>query len=159
MAGEPRLLFADEPTTALDVTIQDQILALLLELQERTGMTLVLVSHDLAVVAETCDRIAVMYAGKVVESAPTKVIFQAPRHPYTLGLLDSIPHMAKGADRLQPIPGQPPDLGKLGPGCPFAPRCAHASPDCTTTPVRLSEAGADHLTACLHPERVAGIAR
>jgi peptide/nickel transport system ATP-binding protein/oligopeptide transport system ATP-binding protein len=156
MAGAPRLLFADEPTTALDVTIQDQILALLLELQERTNMTLVLVSHDLAVVAETCDRIAVMYAGRVVETAPTKAIFAAPRHPYTAGLLGSIPHVADGASRLKPIPGQPPDLGKLGPGCPFAPRCAHASPDCATTPVRLSEAGADHLTACLYPERVAG---
>ena len=113
MAGSPKLLFADEPTTALDVTIQDQILALLLELQERSGMTLVLVSHDLAVVAETCDRIAVMYAGRIVETAPTKAIFDAPRHPYTLGLLHSIPHLSQGASRLKPIPGQPPDLSTL----------------------------------------------
>jgi oligopeptide/dipeptide ABC transporter ATP-binding protein len=155
MAGAPKLLFADEPTTALDVTIQDQILALLTELQERTGMTLVLVSHDLAVVAETCDRIAVMYAGRIVETAPTKSIFGAPRHPYTLGLLGSIPHVAGGAGRLTPIPGQPPDLAQLGPGCPFAPRCAFASPDCATTPVRLAAVDADHETACLHPERIA----
>jgi oligopeptide/dipeptide ABC transporter ATP-binding protein len=156
MAGAPKLLFADEPTTALDVTIQDQILALLTELQERTGMTLVLVSHDLAVVAETCDRIAVMYAGRIVETAPTKSIFQAPRHPYTLGLLGSIPQVAAGADRLTPIPGQPPDLAKLGPGCPFAPRCAYVSSDCTTTPVRLVGAEPGHETACIHPERIVG---
>ncbi|MGH6961816.1 MAG: ABC transporter ATP-binding protein [Dongiaceae bacterium] len=155
MAGSPKLLFADEPTTALDVTIQDQILALLLELQERTGMTLVLVSHDLAVVAETCDRIAVMYAGRIVETAPTRSIFRAPRHPYTLGLLGSTPHVAAGASRLTPIPGQPPDLAQLGPGCPFAPRCGFASSDCTTTPVRLASVGTDHQSACLHPERIA----
>jgi oligopeptide/dipeptide ABC transporter ATP-binding protein len=155
MAGTPKLLFADEPTTALDVTIQDQILALLLELQERTGMTLVLVSHDLAVVAETCDRIAVMYAGRIVETAPTRAIFRAPRHPYTLGLLGSIPQVAAGASRLTPIPGQPPDLAQLGPGCPFAPRCGFASPDCLTTPVRLAPVEPDHQSACLHPDRIA----
>jgi oligopeptide/dipeptide ABC transporter ATP-binding protein len=158
MAGSPKLLFADEPTTALDVTIQDQILALLLELQERSGMTLVLVSHDLAVVAETCDRIAVMYAGRIVETAPTKSIFDAPRHPYTVGLLNSIPHLSAGASRLIPIPGQPPDLAKLGPGCPFAPRCTYASADCRTAAIRLTEVGPDHLSACLHPERIAGAA-
>jgi oligopeptide/dipeptide ABC transporter ATP-binding protein len=152
MAAEPRLLLADEPTTALDVTIQDQILALLLELQERTGTTLVLVSHDLAVVAETCDRLAVMYAGRVVETAPIAEIFTAPRHPYTAGLLGSIPHAAQGR-RLRPIPGQPPDLGHLPAGCPFAPRCPVATPDCAVMPVRLAPVGPDHLTACLYPER------
>jgi oligopeptide/dipeptide ABC transporter ATP-binding protein len=155
MAAEPRLLLADEPTTALDVTIQDQILALLLELQERTGTTLVLVSHDLAVVAETCDRLAVMYAGRVVETAPIAEIFTAPKHPYTAGLLDSIPHAAQGR-RLTPIPGQPPDLAQLPAGCPFAPRCPVASPDCAVTAVRLAPIGADHLTACLYPERTRG---
>src|SRR5262245_30836982 len=158
MAGSPKLLFADEPTTALDVTIQDQILALLLELQERSGMTLVLVSHDLAVVAETCDRIAVMYAGRIVETAPTKSIFRAPRHPYTLGLLNSIPHLSQGASRLKPIPGQPPDMTRLGQGCPFAPRCGYASADCSTSPISLRQTGPDHFSACLHPERVAGAA-
>jgi peptide/nickel transport system ATP-binding protein/oligopeptide transport system ATP-binding protein len=154
MAASPKLLFADEPTTALDVTIQDQIFALLIELQERTGMTLVLVSHDLAVVAETCDRIAVMYAGRIVETAPTKSIFRSPKHPYTLGLLGSIPRLSAGEARLRPISGQPPDLARLGAGCPFAPRCSHATPDCATQPVRLAEVGPDHMSACLHPERV-----
>src|SRR5262245_5403645 len=158
MAGTPKLLFADEPTTALDVTIQDQILALLLELQERSGMTLVLVSHDLAVVAETCDRIAVMYAGRIVETAPTKSIFEAPQHPYTLGLLNSIPHLSQAASRLKPIPGQPPDLTRLGQGCPFAPRCSYVSADCKTATIRLRESAPDHLSACLHPERIAGAA-
>jgi oligopeptide/dipeptide ABC transporter ATP-binding protein len=154
MAASPKLLIADEPTTALDVTIQDQILALLLELQERTGMSLVLVSHDLAVVAETCDRIAVMYAGRIVETASTRSIFQSPRHPYTLGLLRSIPQLAEPAIRLTPIPGQPPDLERLMPGCPFAPRCAFSSPDCTTARVRLEPVGRDHFSACIHPERL-----
>ena len=158
MAGSPKLLFADEPTTALDVTIQDQILALLLELQERSGMTLVLVSHDLAVVAETCDRIAVMYAGRIVETAPTKSIFDAPHHPYTAGLLNSIPHLSEGASRLKPIPGQPPDLAKLGQGRPFMPRCSHASADCSTSAIRLNETGPDRFSACLHPERIVGAA-
>jgi len=156
MAGSPRLLFADEPTTALDVTIQDQILALLMELQERTGMTLVLVSHDLAVVAETCDRVAVMYAGRVVETASTRALLTTPRHPYTVGLLGSIPRDGAGKGRLTPIPGQPPDLARLGPGCSFAPRCSFASPDCAVTPMHLAAAGQDHLSACLYPERIAG---
>ena len=156
MAAEPRLLLADEPTTALDVTIQDQILSLLLEMQERTGTTLILVSHDLAVVAETCDRLAVMYAGRVVETAPTARIFSAPKHPYTAGLLGSTPLAAQGKDRLRPIPGQPPDLATLPPGCPFAPRCPVSSPDCAVTPVALAPVGEDHLTACLYPERVQG---
>ena len=155
MAAEPRLLLADEPTTALDVTIQDQILALLLDLQERTGTTLVLVSHDLAVVAETCDRLAVMYAGRVVESASIAEIFTAPKHPYTAGLLGSIPHAAQGR-RLKPIPGQPPDLLHLPAGCPFAPRCPVSTPDCAVTPVRLAPVGPGHLTACLYPERTGG---
>jgi oligopeptide/dipeptide ABC transporter ATP-binding protein len=152
MAGEPRLLLADEPTTALDVTIQDQILALLVELQERTGMALILVSHDMAVVAETCDDVAVMYAGRIVETAPTRTIFEQPRHPYTSGLLNSLPHRGAG-ERLRPIAGQPPDLAGLGEGCPFFERCAVASPDCATTPVSLALAGPGHQTSCLHPER------
>jgi oligopeptide/dipeptide ABC transporter ATP-binding protein len=96
-----------------------------------------------------------MYAGRIVEAAPTKSIFRSPRHPYTLGLLGSIPHLAAGASRLTPIPGQPPDLAQLGPGCPFAPRCAHASADCATAPVRLASVEPDHHSACLHPERIA----
>jgi oligopeptide/dipeptide ABC transporter ATP-binding protein len=154
MAGEPQLLLADEPTTALDVTIQDQILALLLELQERTHMAMLLVSHDLAVVAETCDQVAVMYAGRIMESASTKALFDAPMHPYTVGLMNSIPDMNGAAERLVPIPGQPPDLLHLAPGCPFAPRCTYASPDCANTPITLSEVAPGHHTACHYPERI-----
>jgi oligopeptide/dipeptide ABC transporter ATP-binding protein len=154
MAGEPALLLADEPTTALDVTIQDQILALLLELQGRTGMSLVLVSHDLAVVAETCDSVAVMYAGRIMEVAPTKALFEAPRHPYSLGLLSSIPSFAGGESRLVPIPGQPPNLADARPGCPFAERCRFASPDCATTEVALRPLADGRLSACLYPERI-----
>ena len=154
MAGEPQLLLADEPTTALDVTIQDQILALLIELQERTHMAMLLVSHDLAVVAETCDQVAVMYAGRIMESASTKALFDAPMHPYTVGLMNSIPDMGGAADRLVPIPGQPPDLVNLAPGCPFAPRCTYASPDCAETAIALREVAPGHHTACLYPERI-----
>jgi len=158
MAGEPKLLLADEPTTALDVTIQDQILALLLELQERRRMAIVLVSHDLAVVAETCDAVAVMYAGRIVETAPTGELFEAPQHPYTLGLLSSTPRFGERGGRLLPIAGQPPGLAALPPGCPFADRCRFASPDCADTPVRLRETSPGHATACLYPERLAGVA-
>ena len=157
MAGEPALLLADEPTTALDVTIQDQILALLLELQDRTGMSLVLVSHDLAVVAETCDSVAVMYAGRIMEVAPTKKLFEEPLHPYTLGLLSSIPSFAGAESRLVPIPGQPPNLADLGTGCPFAERCRFATPDCATTAVALRPVAEGRLSACLYPERIGGL--
>ncbi|MSP82310.1 MAG: ABC transporter ATP-binding protein [Alphaproteobacteria bacterium] len=156
MACEPKLLLADEPTTALDVTIQDQILALLVELQERTGMAMILVSHDMAVIAETSDHVAVMYAGRMVEVAPTAAAFRTPRHPYTLGLLQSIPRAA-GDGRLTPIPGQPPNLARLGDGCPFADRCAVASPECRTRPVALREIDPGHWTACHFPERLAGL--
>lgn len=156
MAGEPSLLLADEPTTALDVTIQDQILDLLLQVQDRTGMALVLVSHDMAVVAETCDTVAVMYAGRIMEIAPTRNLFEAPRHPYTLGLLTSIPSVTGEDGRLLPIPGQPPNLADLPPGCPFAPRCRFASSSCVITPAELRPVGRDHLSACLYPERLNG---
>ena len=154
MAAEPKLILADEPTTALDVTIQDQILALLMDLQERTGMAMILVSHDMGVVAETCDNVAVMYAGRIVEVAKTKVLFQTPQHPYTAGLMSSIPSVDERQAELIPIPGQPPNLARLGPGCPFAERCPHASADCWETPVALRPVAADHLTACHHPERI-----
>jgi oligopeptide/dipeptide ABC transporter ATP-binding protein len=154
MAGEPQLLLADEPTTALDVTIQDQILALLLELQQRSRMAMILVSHDMAVVAETCDRVAVMYAGQIMEVAPTARLFEAPRHPYTLGLLSSIPRSTEASDRLIPIAGQPPNLAQLPPGCPFAERCRFASSDCAVTPVQLHEVAPGHASACLHPDRL-----
>jgi oligopeptide/dipeptide ABC transporter ATP-binding protein len=156
MANEPKLILADEPTTALDVTIQDQILALLMDLQSSAGMSLALVSHDMAVVAETCDRVAVMYAGRVVELTDTDKIFRAPRHPYTLGLMRSIPRIDGAGDRLEPIQGAPPNLSTLPPGCPFAPRCRFAKPECRTTEVALREIAPDHFSACLFPERIEG---
>lgn len=124
---EPRVLIADEPTTALDVTIQAQILDLLLRLRRELGMAVILITHDLGVVAGVCDRIAVMYAGYIVEEASADDLFADPRHPYTLGLLRSVPRMNEPRrERLIPIEGMPPDLVNPPPGCPFAPRCAYA---------------------------------
>lgn len=156
MANQPKLILADEPTTALDVTIQDQILALLMDLQQAGGMSLVLVSHDMAVVAETCDRVAVMYAGRIVELADTVTIFRDTRHPYTLGLMQSIPRIDVKGERLEPIRGAPPNLSTLPPGCPFAPRCRFVRPECRTTEVALREISPGHFSACLFPERVDG---
>ena len=155
LAGAPRLMLADEPTTALDVTIQDQILALLLELQRETGMALVLVSHDMGIIAETADRVAVMYAGRIVELAPTTAIFEAPGHPYTQGLLRSIPRLEGRSTALAAIPGQPPDLARLPLGCAFAERCPLATAECRRAPITLRQVGPDHLAACLYPDRVA----
>ena len=158
IAEGPKLILADEPTTALDVTIQDQILALLMDLQEATGTTLILVSHDMAVVAETCDRVAVMYAGRILELAPTAEVFARPRHPYSLGLLRSIPRIDGRDQRLEPIPGQPPSLSDLPSGCPFMPRCSFASPACGTAEIVLREVEADHFSACIKAEDIVGIA-
>jgi oligopeptide/dipeptide ABC transporter ATP-binding protein len=147
----PKLLLADEPTTALDVTIQDQILSLLLELQAEEQMAIVLVSHDLGVIAQTCDRVTVMYAGYVVERAQTLGLFAAPRHPYTAALLEALPELAieRGDHRLVPIQGQPPDLIGLPPGCPFALRCRHARPECAQVSMELVAVGSrGHETAC-----------
>ena len=136
--GQPELLIADEPTTALDVTIQAQILDLMKDLREQTGAAILLITHDLGVVAETCDTVSVMYAGKIVEQAPVKSLFAAPRHPYTRGLLASLPKPEGGKD-LTPIPGQPPDLSELPPGCPFSDRCPHVVERCRIDrpPLRL----------------------
>jgi peptide/nickel transport system ATP-binding protein/oligopeptide transport system ATP-binding protein len=159
MAGNPRLMLADEPTTALDVTIQDQILSLLLELQRETGMALVLVSHDMGVIAETCDRVAVMYAGRIVELADTRTIFEAPAHPYTQALLRSIPRIEGREARLASIPGQPPDLARLGAGCSFAERCGRASAACRAQPIPLDAVAPDHWAACIHPGQMTPVAR
>jgi oligopeptide transport system ATP-binding protein len=127
----PALLVADEPTTALDVTVQAEILALLQELQAELGMALLLISHDLDVVAEVCESLLVMYAGRVVESGPAAQLLASPRHPYTIGLLASRPRLdAPPGTPLRPIAGQPPDLAQLPPGCAFQPRCPHAVPAC-----------------------------
>ncbi len=155
---EPRLLLADEPTTALDVTIQAQVLELMKELQERTGTAIILVTHDLGVVAGMSDRIQVMYGGRLVEMAPTLDLFATPLHPYTRGLLGSIPtlHSEPGAD-LDSIPGQPPDLADMPPGCAFEPRCAWKTERCAQEkpPLRSltqPESGAKRHSACLEIE-------
>jgi oligopeptide/dipeptide ABC transporter ATP-binding protein len=153
IACRPKLLLADEPTTALDVTIQDQILKLMLDLQKTVGMSIILVSHDLGVMAETSDTVAVMYAGQVMEEAATEAIFHRPQHPYTVGLLNSIPRMEAETKRLVPIQGQPPDLLGLPPGCPFSERCSVATSDCAKTPIMLREVLPGHLTSCLYPDR------
>jgi oligopeptide/dipeptide ABC transporter ATP-binding protein len=149
----PKILLADEPTTALDVTIQDQILALLLEVQQENGMAILLVSHDLGVIAQSCDRVTVMYAGHVVEQAGTPALFARPRHPYTVALLRALPELAaqRADGKLVPIRGQPPDLASLPPGCPFAPRCEFADagdPSRREVSMLLEEVERGHLTAC-----------
>jgi peptide/nickel transport system ATP-binding protein/oligopeptide transport system ATP-binding protein len=158
---DPDLLIADEPTTALDVTIQAQILDLIRERQEALGAAVILITHDLGVVAKMADRVAVMYAGGIVEEGPAAAIFRAPRHPYTIGLSRSIPRLdgARGVD-LAPIPGMPPSLARVPPGCPFHPRCAHAVAACREAlpPPRVVGGGEDkkalHVVRC-HVEDVA----
>jgi oligopeptide transport system ATP-binding protein len=130
LSCKPKLLIADEPTTALDVTIQAQILELMTELQKAEGTTIILITHDLGVVANCCRRVLVMYAGRIVEEAPVDEIFANPKHPYTLGLLKSIPRLDSGQKMLTPIQGQPPDLAALPPGCYFQPRCPNAIDRC-----------------------------
>jgi oligopeptide transport system ATP-binding protein len=132
LSCRPQLLIADEPTTALDVTIQAQILELIAELQQSEGMAVILITHDLGVVANSCKRVAVMYAGRLVEQAPVDDLFARPKHPYTLGLLESIPRIDALQTKLTPIPGQPPDLSALPVGCKFQPRCSQAIERCKT---------------------------
>jgi oligopeptide/dipeptide ABC transporter ATP-binding protein len=157
ISAEPRILLADEPTTALDVTVQAQILRLLTDLRERLQMALVLVSHDMAVVAQACAQVAVMYAGSFVERGATTVMFEGPRHPYTVGLLASIPRIDAGvkAEALRAIPGSPPTFGDLPVGCRFEPRCPLATEECGRSPVPLARVTADHDVACLHHATVA----
>ncbi|MFT6396458.1 MAG: oligopeptide transport system ATP-binding protein [Bradymonadia bacterium] len=147
----PALLIADEPTTALDVTIQAQILDILRELRDDFGTAIVLITHDLGVVAGMADRIMVMYAGRVMETAATVSLFKNTSHPYTLGLLKSIPRLDDGSDRLIPIPGQPPDLSDPQPGCPFAPRCDFASDICRSEFPGPTEVVEGHTVFCHHP--------
>jgi oligopeptide/dipeptide ABC transporter ATP-binding protein len=153
LARAPKLLLADEPTTALDVTIQAQILRLLVNLQRELGMALILVTHDLGVVYQAVDRVAVMYAGEVVELATTAELFARPRHPYTIGLIQSVPSVERRG-RLVPIPGSPPDLTRLGQGCPFAPRCAWVADECRAGDVPLVSVGAEHWSRCLRIDQL-----
>ena len=149
LAGEPELLVADEPTTALDVTIQAGILDLLRRLQAETGMAMVLISHDLGVVAETCSRVAVMYAGRIVEAAPSAALFARPLHPYSVGLLGALPGLTGERRRLAAIPGGVPEAGKLPPGCAFAPRCERAMPECRAGVPALESKAAGRSVACV----------
>ncbi len=155
LACRPRILLADEPTTALDVTIQDQILSLLLTLQQEFGMSIILVSHDLGVIAETCDRVAVMYGGQIVEMGSTATLLTRPRHPYTVGLLRSLPG-ATATRYLTPIPGAPPSLVDPAPGCRFYDRCPLHMEQCRTWATELLdvEAGGRHLARCWRHELV-----
>jgi oligopeptide transport system ATP-binding protein len=155
LSAEPDLLLADEPTTALDVTVQAQILKLLKDLQQRLQMAVLLVTHDLGVVAQTCSRIAVMYGGRIVEQGSTEQIFESPRHPYTVGLLGSIPRVDGAlSERLSSIPGAPPDLAKPLGGCTFHPRCPLARAECQVGQVPLVEVAAGQHAACLRHELV-----
>lgn len=144
----PELLIADEPTTALDVTVQAQILELIRQRQRELGMAVIFITHDLGVVAGLCDRVQVMYAGRIVETAPTRTLFASPRHPYTRALQRSIPGLQRKGAALYSIEGLPPDLSRPSPGCPFAPRCEHATAGCTSTPAVLRSATAEHAHAC-----------
>ncbi|HXP77526.1 MAG TPA: ABC transporter ATP-binding protein [Stellaceae bacterium] len=152
----PKLLIADEPTTALDVTIQAQILKLMLELKGRFGAAVMLITHDLGVVAETCQRVIVMYAGRKVEEAPVLELFDHPMHPYTRGLMASIPRRRtpQSARRLQEIPGIVPSLREPIAGCPFAPRCGFATDHCRDEAPPLTERASGHWAACWHVDRV-----
>jgi peptide/nickel transport system ATP-binding protein len=149
LACEPDLLIADEPTTALDVTVQAQILDLLRDLQQQMGMAIILITHDLGVVAEMADDVAVMYAGRVVERTTGTAIFDDPQHPYTLGLLGSIPKIEETQERLLAIEGAVPAPFALPPGCRFHPRCVFRVGECEQTVPELRDLGGGHLAACL----------
>ncbi|MNC09499.1 Oligopeptide transport ATP-binding protein OppD [compost metagenome] len=149
MVCSPQLLIADEPTTALDVTIQAQILDLMRELQQTEGMSILMITHDLGVVAEMCDRVVIMYAGQIVEEADVATLFNKPLHPYTQGLLASLPQLAGENDRLTSIPGQVPNPANLPAGCRFAPRCPVAVERCSATRPELLETRPGHSCRCL----------
>ena len=149
LACNPKLLLADEPTTALDVTIQAQVLDMIRKLKTEMNTAMILISHDLGVVAQTCDRVAIIYAGRIVETGNLRDIYKNPKHPYTIGLLDSIPSLTKDAKRLKPIKGLMPDPTDLPPGCPFAPRCNYATAACSEAVPELADRGNGHLVRCI----------
>jgi peptide/nickel transport system ATP-binding protein len=158
----PRMIIADEPTTALDATVQAQILDLLLRLQQESGTALIMITHDLGVVADIADEVMVMYAGRAAEKAPKRDVFYAPHHPYTKGLLESIPSSSAAGDRLRPIPGQPPSLINLPPGCKFHPRCGYVMDRCLTEEPALRPVGDEtgfHASACWLPAAAAKVAK
>jgi peptide/nickel transport system ATP-binding protein/oligopeptide transport system ATP-binding protein len=148
LASEPKLLVADEPTTALDVTIQAQILELLHDLKQRLGMAILLITHNLGIVGDMADRVAVMYAGQIVELSPAKELLRRPLHPYTRALMNSVPKLGGGADRLSAIPGNVPRIGNFPPGCRFAPRCPIAKPECSEKIPELVEVETNRWVRC-----------
>ncbi len=150
---EPRLLIADEPTTSLDVTIQAQYLNLLKDIQKRSGLAMIFITHNIGIVARMCDKVAVMYAGKLVERAPVRTIFNQPAHPYTEALLNAMPKLTDKTERLWSIEGQPPDLANLPPGCPFSPRCPKAEDRCHREVPPEYQVGDQHFTRCWLWER------
>jgi peptide/nickel transport system ATP-binding protein len=149
LACDPELLIADEPTTALDVTIQAQILALMRDLKTSTGIAIILITHDLGVVAEICDQVAVMYAGEIVEYAPVDALFATPQHPYTIGLLGSIPRLDEKAEELAAIEGMVPSMAELPAGCRFAPRCPFVRERCRQASPPLAVVGPGHRSRCI----------
>jgi peptide/nickel transport system ATP-binding protein len=151
LALEPKLLIADEPTTALDVTLQAQILDLILSLQRESGLSMILITHDLGVIAEVANRVAVMYAGEIVETGPVRALFSHPRHPYTRGLLDSVASRGSDDENLKVIPGRVPELTHLPPGCRFAPRCSNVLDRCWRERPRLEPDGAGRELRCFNP--------
>jgi oligopeptide transport system ATP-binding protein len=156
LACQPRLIIADEPTTALDVTVQAQILALLKELTREANSAMILITHDLGVVARYADRVVVMYGGRIVETAPARALYKNPQHPYTRGLMASVPRLDGDTGRpLIPIEGQPPDLSSLPAGCAFAPRCKEATERCHRARPKLNEGAPSHFSACFLHERLA----
>jgi peptide/nickel transport system ATP-binding protein len=153
LALQPDLIVADEPTTALDVIVKDQILHRMDQIQKGLGKSLLLVTHDISVVAENCDRVAVMYAGQIMEYAPTRPLLETPFHPYTLGLKNAFPTLEGEIRELISIPGTPPDLARPPSGCRFHPRCPFATQRCLTEPPPLLEVAPGHFSACHYPER------
>ena len=149
LACNPKLLIADEPTTALDVTIQDQVLDLIEKLMRERGTSLLLITHDLGVVAEICQKAAIMYAGEIVEYGTLKHIYENTKHPYTVGLFGSVPNLTADVDRLKPIKGLMPDPTNLPIGCVFAPRCPDAMPLCSAGPVPVTEVEPGHFVKCV----------
>jgi peptide/nickel transport system ATP-binding protein len=154
LASEPKLLVADEPTTALDVTIQAQILDLLRELKKRLAMAILLITHNLGIVGDMADRVAVMYAGQIVELAPARELLQRPFHPYTKALMGSVPKLQGGADRLSAIPGNVPRIGNFPPGCRFYPRCPSARPECANKLPELTEIEPGRWSRCLYAKEL-----
>jgi oligopeptide/dipeptide ABC transporter ATP-binding protein len=159
LASEPQLLVADEPTTALDVTIQAQILDLLSELKQRLGMAILLITHNLGIVGDMADRVAVMYAGQIVEMAPARELLSRPLHPYTRALMNSVPKLHGENDRLSAIPGNVPRIGNFPPGCRFYPRCPSARPECKDTAPELVEIEPGRWARCLYAKDLAAAPR